>query len=146
MFLILIGHTIECCNFLSLGIDFTNNYCLYTQHYHFIFWEKTQILCNPVNYVQFHTAGVPNSVLHWLYNRRAVTSMSDTSHLPTNTNMSDAAAAPKAKKAAKPKVPAAHPPYGRFAWATARNGCRMTKSRFCLGCHFKTFRARWLKF
>ena len=36
--------------------------------------------------------------------------------------------------------------YGRFAWATARNGCRMTKSRFCLGCHFKTLRARWLKF
>ena len=34
----------------------------------------------------------------------------------------------------------------RFALATPRNGCRMTKSRFCLGCHFKTFRARWLKF
>ena len=26
--------------------------------------------------------------------------------------------------------------YGRFAWATARNGCRMTKSQFCLGCHW----------
>merc|ERR1712106_1277827 len=46
--------------------------------------------------------------------------MGDTSHLPTNTNMSDAAAAPKAKKAAKPKVPAAHPPYATMIAAAIK--------------------------
>merc|ERR1711892_860216 len=46
--------------------------------------------------------------------------MGDTSHLPTNTNMSDAAAAPKAKKAAKPKVPAAHPPYAAMIAAAIK--------------------------
>merc|ERR1739838_629016 len=46
--------------------------------------------------------------------------MGDTSHghLPTTTNMS--AAAPKAKKAAKPKVPAAHPPYAAMIAAAIK--------------------------
>ena len=57
------------------------------------------------------TAVVPNSVLPWLYNLRIVNNMSDTSHIPNTANMSAPAAAPKAKKAAKPKVAAAHPPY-----------------------------------
>merc|ERR1739838_1157134 len=46
--------------------------------------------------------------------------MGDTSHLPITTNMSDAAAAPKAKKAAKPKVPAAHPPYAAMIAAAIK--------------------------
>merc|ERR1712147_617183 len=40
--------------------------------------------------------------------------------LPSNTNMSAPAAAPKAKKAAKPKVAAAHPPYATMIAAAIK--------------------------
>merc|ERR1712228_1056485 len=47
--------------------------------------------------------------------------MGDSLHLQHNTNiMTAAAAAPKAKKAAKPKVPAAHPPYASMIKAAIK--------------------------
>merc|ERR1712228_29218 len=47
--------------------------------------------------------------------------MGDSLHLQHNTNiMTAAAAAPKAKKAAKPKVPAAHPPYAAMIKAAIK--------------------------
>merc|ERR1712038_1575752 len=48
--------------------------------------------------------------------------MGDTTQPPHNTNntMSDAAAAPKVKKATKPKTPAAHPPYATMIAAAIK--------------------------
>merc|ERR1711974_98878 len=47
--------------------------------------------------------------------------MGDPPHLQHNTNiMTAAAAAPKAKKAAKPKAPAAHPPYAQMIKAAIK--------------------------
>ena len=73
-----------------------------------------------LSYGPVDTPGVPNSVLHWLYNLRADSCMPDTLHLPTNTNLNMSAAAPKVKKAAKPKVPAAHPPYASMIAAAIK--------------------------
>merc|ERR1712038_409054 len=48
--------------------------------------------------------------------------MGDTTQPPYNNNntMSDAAAAPKVKKATKPKTPAAHPPYATMIAAAIK--------------------------
>merc|ERR1711933_92140 len=46
--------------------------------------------------------------------------MGDSPHLQHNTIIMTAAAAPKAKKAAKPKTPAAHPPYAAMIKAAVK--------------------------